>query len=788
MALRSHHNRRRGQTLVEFAAVLPILLIMIFGIIEFGRMFQAWVSLQNAARAAARYASTGNVNYELFDAAEDIEDDDDVAIDIIVMNDVVPCGSNVDGPDVVPDVPDPSGALKYGGDDGFFATWYGGIDCEPTDEDHRQLRKDLLRLVSIMNEARESVNALSVESRNPDLHYYESLSAEEVQNLMYEYWMNPMPRENQRGWFNVGICSTRGLQNAGSLTRNTVPPYNTSRFVLVRTPADAGGDTVYPIPFCMMNEIPVDTVTGQPAPNSAGKRWLDAGGPGDTVTVVVTFNHPLITPLRTGVENYMQMQARRSIVNESFRAPKAVGVFQRSLPPGNSGKPGNIETPDPTATGSATDTETPTPTPSNTPTATLEPFSCENLSVGWGSPPFDGNRLYLLIENNNYVQVELTRVTLSWRNLPSPNDKMYLGVMGLGLDVHWTGTPASMNTSVAGRTSVDTGQLTQGYRFISAQGNSTWEGIYFQGPSNLAEFMTLYDVDSQFTFVARPPGQPVVTCVVTKTNPDGLEPTEPPPPTIGPSPSPTPNCVQSANRVKLEFGGFDTLGGVYFNLINNSGRDLLMQGFKFYWPDATHPAIAGEPAGGYRLTRVIVGGDTVTSNGGQRVWQGNVTKGNTSTNPAQYNNPTFGGATMGQGAAVGTWIANGTLKAGTTRIWLDFDGFTDSMFDFGARPWHFDKAKLYFGCRGGGGSGGGGDSSDGDIEAPIPSPSITNTPKPTNTRGPSNTPGPATASRTPTITRTPAPATATHTRAPITLTPSRTPFGQPTENPQGGGE
>ena len=42
----------RGQTLVEFALTLPILLLLLFGIIEFGRIFQAWVTLQNAARTA----------------------------------------------------------------------------------------------------------------------------------------------------------------------------------------------------------------------------------------------------------------------------------------------------------------------------------------------------------------------------------------------------------------------------------------------------------------------------------------------------------------------------------------------------------------------------------------------------------------------------------------------------------------------------------------------------------------------------------------------------------------
>ncbi|MEO1444389.1 MAG: TadE family protein, partial [Chloroflexota bacterium] len=52
-------KQRQGQTLVEFAITLPILLVLLFGIIEFGRIFQAWIAVQNASRVAARYASTG---------------------------------------------------------------------------------------------------------------------------------------------------------------------------------------------------------------------------------------------------------------------------------------------------------------------------------------------------------------------------------------------------------------------------------------------------------------------------------------------------------------------------------------------------------------------------------------------------------------------------------------------------------------------------------------------------------------------------------------------------------
>lgn len=53
-----HRLRERpGQTLVEFALILPLLVMMILGVIEFGRLFFAFSTLQNAARYAADVAS-----------------------------------------------------------------------------------------------------------------------------------------------------------------------------------------------------------------------------------------------------------------------------------------------------------------------------------------------------------------------------------------------------------------------------------------------------------------------------------------------------------------------------------------------------------------------------------------------------------------------------------------------------------------------------------------------------------------------------------------------------------
>jgi hypothetical protein len=52
-------GRLHAQSLLEFAIVLPVLLALIFGIIEFARIFYSWLTVTNAARFGLRYAVTG---------------------------------------------------------------------------------------------------------------------------------------------------------------------------------------------------------------------------------------------------------------------------------------------------------------------------------------------------------------------------------------------------------------------------------------------------------------------------------------------------------------------------------------------------------------------------------------------------------------------------------------------------------------------------------------------------------------------------------------------------------
>ena len=52
----------RGQAVVEFSAVLLLIVILVFGIIEMGRMALIYISLADGARAGLRYAMVHGAN------------------------------------------------------------------------------------------------------------------------------------------------------------------------------------------------------------------------------------------------------------------------------------------------------------------------------------------------------------------------------------------------------------------------------------------------------------------------------------------------------------------------------------------------------------------------------------------------------------------------------------------------------------------------------------------------------------------------------------------------------
>jgi len=61
MIIRRHRiiKSEKGASAVEFALILPILIILVFGIVQFGIAFNNYIALTHAAREGARLAAVG---------------------------------------------------------------------------------------------------------------------------------------------------------------------------------------------------------------------------------------------------------------------------------------------------------------------------------------------------------------------------------------------------------------------------------------------------------------------------------------------------------------------------------------------------------------------------------------------------------------------------------------------------------------------------------------------------------------------------------------------------------
>ena len=54
---RKRGRGERAQGLVEFALILPVFLIVVFAVVDFGLGLRAWITITNSAREAARVAA-----------------------------------------------------------------------------------------------------------------------------------------------------------------------------------------------------------------------------------------------------------------------------------------------------------------------------------------------------------------------------------------------------------------------------------------------------------------------------------------------------------------------------------------------------------------------------------------------------------------------------------------------------------------------------------------------------------------------------------------------------------
>jgi Flp pilus assembly protein TadG len=72
--------------MVEFALVLPIFLLVVFMIVDFGMGFHAWITVSNASREGARIGVVGadaaTIEARVRDTASSLADDDDLTVTV----------------------------------------------------------------------------------------------------------------------------------------------------------------------------------------------------------------------------------------------------------------------------------------------------------------------------------------------------------------------------------------------------------------------------------------------------------------------------------------------------------------------------------------------------------------------------------------------------------------------------------------------------------------------------------------------------------------------------------
>jgi hypothetical protein len=98
-------QRTRAQGVVEFALVLPVLLLILLVAIDFGRALYGWVVIQNSARIAANFAGLNASAWQSGNATTQQEYEQSILLDFATANCDVPAAAALpepvftDGPD-----------------------------------------------------------------------------------------------------------------------------------------------------------------------------------------------------------------------------------------------------------------------------------------------------------------------------------------------------------------------------------------------------------------------------------------------------------------------------------------------------------------------------------------------------------------------------------------------------------------------------------------------------------------------------------------------------------------
>jgi hypothetical protein len=304
-----------GQALLEFALALPILLLLLFGIIEFGRLLQAWMAVQNAARFGLRYAVTGEYNPAY-------------------------CGDAASALGL-------TSADTNGGDPAG--------DCHVPDSygsNARDLSEQLVdwaRLPSIYDAARAGITGAAIDPSS-------TVSGDYLTYLNTHDIINDLGHPTESGYFHVMVCSNRDLDDDPNLTPDFKRDGNTDPMTCLR---------LYPSPQIHMDDAGGPGNRVRVTVTFIHPLWLP-------FLSNLWPNVPLVA-WREGIVEKFRTSRISGLGSQISSAPTW------TFTPTNTSTPTETPTPTNTFTPTPTETPTETPTPTATPLPACENLQTDNL-------------------------------------------------------------------------------------------------------------------------------------------------------------------------------------------------------------------------------------------------------------------------------------------------------------------------------------------------------------------------------------------------------------------------
>uniref|UniRef100_UPI002ACD49BC TadE/TadG family type IV pilus assembly protein n=1 Tax=Anaerolinea sp. TaxID=1872519 RepID=UPI002ACD49BC len=269
-----------AQGLLEFALALPVLLLLVFGVIEFGRIMQAWLALENGARFGIRFAITGDYNPDYCDDA------------IAALTQPGAIFASV-GRTQLEDLDRADGRI-----DCMIPDKINGNPVPHWDE-YTGALQDWARLPSIRDAALAGATGIAWEDDSAVSGDYLAYLTFPQSTFSQNYRGNPA----SPGYLNVMICSSR---ESGFFMEG--PPQDPHYYDNV-----VSNDHLFPM-VCVDNR-------------GANKRYIDdAGGPGDRVRIILTYRHTLITPFLSSWWPTLRLNSSREGLVEKFRTSRVTGL------------------------------------------------------------------------------------------------------------------------------------------------------------------------------------------------------------------------------------------------------------------------------------------------------------------------------------------------------------------------------------------------------------------------------------------------------------------------------